>query len=178
MSKPLRKKLLSVAPVLGFVLIGVFLFAFAKMPKDARQQHSLNDPQKTLEYFIFQNNTVLNPPSGTSSNSYDVFIGELDSTNTKNVALKNAYVDISGSAISSGAFSMTAQVNSQSLITYNFPSTGGDPLAFNVVYNVTSLNFDFPGSTTPSNTLSISFPSAPTSVSLLGAKQIVTYEHD
>lgn len=131
---------------------------------------------KTNDFFIFQD-TSSGAPSGTSTKSYDVYVAEYNATNTKAVTLKSAYVEVSGIAVASGAYSIAVQVNSQSSIIYNLPSTGGTPAPFSVIYSVTSLNYDYPGEASASNTLYISFPSPPTSISLLNAKQSLTYHY-
>lgn len=153
--------------------------AIASDPADCRTfttTASVSRLIKTNDFFIFQD-TSSGAPSGTTTKSYDVYVAEYNATNTKAVTLKSAYVEVSGIAVASGAFSIAVQVNSQSSIIYNLPSTGGTPAPFSVIYSVTSLNYDYPGDASASNTLYISFPSPPTSISLLNAKQSLTYHY-
>lgn len=160
---------------IGLVASGIFYVLNAEKTDASR------DPIKTLEFFIVQDNAVGIPSwtvGGGTQKNYDVFIAEYDGVpNTAQVRHRNAYVEISGMAVASSAFQIRVNVNSQGAITYNMPSTSGNAQYFSVIYQVNSLNYDYPTDQTATNTLEIDFPvgQQPTSVSLLGAKQVFTY---
>ena len=162
----------------GTIMVA-FLIIFAMTSQQQKPNLApLKDPMKTVEFFIVQDTDVGIPNwtgSGSGAKPYDVFIAEYNVGNTAQVELRNAYVKITGIAKSAAPFSVEVKVNDQTPETYNFPSTDNLPLTFNVNYNVTSLNYDYPGNTSATNNLEIDFPTPPDSVSLLGAKQIVTY---
>jgi len=136
---------------------------------------------KTTNFLITQDTTSGSVPdwTGGSAKNYDIFVSEYDITDSKQVTIANAYVEISGIAIASSDFSIRVKVNGQSAVTYNLPSTNGEPLHFTISHDalsgIANSNFDYPGNATATNTLEIDFPSAPSSVSSLTANQIFTY---
>ncbi len=124
---------------------------------------------KTLEFYIEQATST----TGSFDKNFDVFISE--KSGTTNIIFKSIIIEVFGLSKNTGNFYVDVTLN-DILKTYTIADTGSNATYWNIVYNASNINYDYPGDTSANNTLNVS--SGASTNTLLGAKAIVTYYYE